>query len=172
MSLRGPQAHLLRSGLLSAPQQGFNHFSAPPPPPLISTGPASSNSTGLHLVKPLPMPPNPAFNSLKPQQSVSQMHNQMFRQQQQEQMMLRSASSFPPPPTLPQQGSRLPPAVAAQLTDIFAARMEADQPNPLSFDLHRGAWMTPQDQTLVFNCQFRSFSSGNAYVEVRFKHVC
>ncbi|VDM25482.1 unnamed protein product [Hydatigera taeniaeformis] len=123
----------------SGPSTSYSRFAAPPPP-LFSSLPHLTSS--VHLQKPFPMPPKVSF--LPPMQQLHPQHP-LFAQ-------------FSPP-------SPLDPS---RLSDILFARIEAEQPDKASFDPRFGAWMSPQDQLLVLNCQLRSLNVANPYVEVGF----
>lgn len=142
MPLQRLQPTQSRSGLLvvpPGPPMPYSRFAAPPPPLLSSLTPLNSSS---HLQKPFPVPPKVSF--LSPMQQLQSQH-QFFPQ-------------FPRPSPL--DPSRLP--------EILSARIEAEQPDKASFDPRFGAWMSPQDQLLVLNCQIRSLNVSNPYVEVSF----
>uniref|UniRef100_A0A915EYN1 Uncharacterized protein n=1 Tax=Echinococcus canadensis TaxID=519352 RepID=A0A915EYN1_9CEST len=139
MPLQRLQPMQPRSGLLATPPgppMPYLRFTSPPPPLLSSSTPLTSSC---HLQKPFPMLPKVSFPS--PMQQLQPQHQ-----------------FFP-------QFSRPSPLDASRLSDILSARIEAEQPDKMSFDPRFGAWMSPQDQLLVLNCQLRSLNVGNPYVE-------
>ncbi|VDL14001.1 unnamed protein product [Hymenolepis diminuta] len=157
-------------GLMSpAPSQTFNNqqFSTPPPPPLISSGPFQSplsNSSGFQFSKPFPL--SPLFQVSGAQVMQQHQFNNLPLQQQMVMFDRRPLPNLPPAPSMPQpHGARLPPAKVAKLKEIFAKRIEDVQQNPFYFDLHRGPWMTPQDQIMVLGYQLRSYNCSNTYVD-------
>ncbi|KAL5969991.1 hypothetical protein TSMEX_002311, partial [Taenia solium] len=128
-----------RSGLLvvpPGPPMPYSRFAAPPPPLLSSLTPLTSSG---HLQKPFPVSPKVSF--LSPTQQLQPQH-QFFPQ------FLRPSPLDP-----------------SRLSDILSARIEAEQPDRASFDPRFGAWMSPQDQLLILNCQLRSLNVSNPYVE-------